>query len=275
MGNGRMDAVRKRLLAADEPDPVAVRRPHGRSPFFLTCDHAGRLLPRALGDLGVPAAKYERHIAWDTGAAAASRLVSKALDASLVEQVYSRLVIDCNRDPSAAKPCRKSASSRPFPAMSRCRRRRRRSGARRSSSPITPGSQPCSTPTQKRAWRRSSSPCIPHTDLQGRGAALACRGPLQSRPVPGAHPARPVQGRRRPRGRRQRAYHISDETDYGIPVHGSSMASGAASPRRDRDSAGPHRRRGWPGGLGGTHGPSAARRPRAASVHAWLLRICR
>ena len=69
-------------------------------PLFLTCDHAGRRVPRALGDMGMPAAEFERHIAWDIGAAAVSRLMSEALDAPLVEQVYSRLVIDCNRDPS-------------------------------------------------------------------------------------------------------------------------------------------------------------------------------
>ena len=58
-----MDVENRRLLAANEPDPVMVRRPDGTSPFFLTCDHAGRRVPRALGDLGVPAPEYERHIA--------------------------------------------------------------------------------------------------------------------------------------------------------------------------------------------------------------------
>ena len=95
-----MQPMKRRLIAPDEPDPVVVRRASGRSPFFLTCDHAGRRIPRALGDMGMPAAEFERHIAWDIGAAAVSRLMSEALDAPLVEQVYSRLVIDCNRDPS-------------------------------------------------------------------------------------------------------------------------------------------------------------------------------
>src|SRR3954471_14321304 len=95
-----MQPMKRRLIAPDEPDPVVVRRASGRSPFFLTCDHAGRRVPRALGDMGTPAAEFERHIAWDIGAAPVSRLMSDALDAPLVEQVYSRLVIDCNRDPT-------------------------------------------------------------------------------------------------------------------------------------------------------------------------------
>ena len=85
------------LLEADEPEPVVVHNTDGRSPIFLTCDHAGRRIPRRLGDLGLAAAELERHIAWDIGALATSRLLSAMLDAPLVEQVYSRLVVDCNR----------------------------------------------------------------------------------------------------------------------------------------------------------------------------------
>ena len=41
------------LLAADEPAPVILRNADGGSPFFFTCDHYGRRIPRALGDLGI------------------------------------------------------------------------------------------------------------------------------------------------------------------------------------------------------------------------------
>src|ERR1700742_4989698 len=95
-----MNSLKRRLLGPDEPDPVIIRNADRASPFFLTCDHAGRRLPRALGDLGLPAAEFDRHIAWDIGVAAVSRRLSDMLDASLVEQIYSRLVIDCNRSPS-------------------------------------------------------------------------------------------------------------------------------------------------------------------------------
>lgn len=85
------------LLGPDDPAPYAVHRPQGRSPFLLTCDHAGRAVPRALGDLGVPAAEWDRHIAWDIGAAGMAQAIAEALDAWLICQTYSRLVIDCNR----------------------------------------------------------------------------------------------------------------------------------------------------------------------------------
>jgi len=87
------------LLDETDPPPFQVVGTRGRSPFLLTCDHAGRLLPKKLGDLGVPASELTRHIAWDIGASGLSRALSKRLDAVLVEQTYSRLVIDVNRPP--------------------------------------------------------------------------------------------------------------------------------------------------------------------------------
>jgi predicted N-formylglutamate amidohydrolase len=88
-----------KLLEAGEPSPVTVIRPHGTSPFLLVCDHAGNRIPRKLGTLGVSEVDRRRHIAWDVGAAAMANRVSELLDAPLVLQTYSRLVIDCNRDP--------------------------------------------------------------------------------------------------------------------------------------------------------------------------------
>ena len=72
----------------------------GQSVFVLTADHAGRTIPRRLGTLGLAPGDLERHIAWDIGIADVARQVSAALDAPLILQRYSRLVIDCNRDPA-------------------------------------------------------------------------------------------------------------------------------------------------------------------------------
>ena len=69
----------------------------GASAFFILCDHAGNLIPRALGALGLPAAELARHIAWDIGAGEVARRLGAALGAHTVWQRYSRLVIDCNR----------------------------------------------------------------------------------------------------------------------------------------------------------------------------------
>src|SRR5712664_2098965 len=90
------------LLGSADVPPVSEHNAASRSPFLLTCDHYGRLLPQALGDLGLPAGELERHIAWDIGIAGVAEMLSKHLDAHLIVQRYSRLVIDCNRPPDVA-----------------------------------------------------------------------------------------------------------------------------------------------------------------------------
>jgi len=91
------DAHSRTLLAADEPPAFSVEREHGTSPFVLICDHAGRRIPRALGTLGLDDKELSRHIAWDIGARGLASHLSTRLDAILIAQTYSRLVIDCNR----------------------------------------------------------------------------------------------------------------------------------------------------------------------------------
>lgn len=85
------------LLKPDEVPPVMEENTGGKSPFLLTCDHYGRLIPRVLGDLGVSASEMERHIAWDIGIAGVTTELSQLMDAHMIAQRYSRLVIDCNR----------------------------------------------------------------------------------------------------------------------------------------------------------------------------------
>src|SRR5712671_3818403 len=87
------------LLGNADVPPVLEHNAASRSPFLLTCDHYGRLLPQTLGDLGLPASELARHIAWDIGIAGVAEALSKHLDAHLIAQRYSRLVIDCNRPP--------------------------------------------------------------------------------------------------------------------------------------------------------------------------------
>jgi predicted N-formylglutamate amidohydrolase len=96
-----MNEMPEGLLAADEPAPVTVHNENGLSPFLIVADHAGNAMPRALGRLGLPDAECERHIALDIGIAAVCREVADALDATLVQQDYSRLIIDCNRTPGS------------------------------------------------------------------------------------------------------------------------------------------------------------------------------
>lgn len=88
------------LLSAGDPPPVSFLNPSGASPFLLIGDHAGNAIPARLGDLGVSAADRTRHIGWDLGIAALGAALSRQLDAVWIAQAYSRLVIDCNRDPA-------------------------------------------------------------------------------------------------------------------------------------------------------------------------------
>lgn len=128
-----MDAVSPgsdALLAADEPSPVEVRRPRGRSTFLIVCDHAGARIPRALGSLGLAGADLARHIAWDIGAASVTRRLSETWDACAVLQRYSRLVIDCNRPPGSPTSIVAASEQTPVPgnagvdALERQRRER-------------------------------------------------------------------------------------------------------------------------------------------------------
>lgn len=89
------------LLVAGDPGPVIVHNKSGSSPLLLLGDHAGRVIPQRLNTLGLDPAALDRHIAWDIGIAGLGRLLSAALDATFIEQAYSRLVIDCNRRPLA------------------------------------------------------------------------------------------------------------------------------------------------------------------------------
>ena len=89
------------LLDAEDVPPVHEDNAAGRSPFLLTSDHYGRLIPRVLGDLGLPETELARHIAWDIGISGVAEALAKHLDAHLIAQRYSRLVIDCNRPPTA------------------------------------------------------------------------------------------------------------------------------------------------------------------------------
>ena len=95
--------VTDNLLAADEPAAFECIR-FGDKPIIISCDHASNRIPKALNKLGLAQEELLRHIAWDIGAAQVAKLVAESLQATLLTNNYSRLVVDCNRylsDPSA------------------------------------------------------------------------------------------------------------------------------------------------------------------------------
>jgi predicted N-formylglutamate amidohydrolase len=80
-----------------------VRVAGARSPYVFTCDHAGNRLPRRLGNLGLSALELDSHIAWDRGIAGLGTKLAERLNAFLIMQSYSRLVIDVNRPLASAE----------------------------------------------------------------------------------------------------------------------------------------------------------------------------
>lgn len=88
---------KSRLLSENDPQPVSVFNDIGQSRIVLTCEHAGNTIPECLGTLGLDSQDLLRHIAWDIGAAVTAKYIAEHIDAPLVLQNYSRLVIDCNR----------------------------------------------------------------------------------------------------------------------------------------------------------------------------------
>jgi predicted N-formylglutamate amidohydrolase len=80
----------------DEP-PVELLPGRADGGLLLLCDHASNALPRAYGDLGLPAEEFARHIAYDIGAAAVTRHLAALFEAPAVLTRFSRLLIDPNR----------------------------------------------------------------------------------------------------------------------------------------------------------------------------------
>lgn len=64
---------------------------------LILCDHAGNAIPAGYGDLGLPRAALERHIAYDIGAAWVARRLAARLGAPAALSTFSRLLIDANR----------------------------------------------------------------------------------------------------------------------------------------------------------------------------------
>lgn len=87
------------LIGPGEPPAFEVINGEGKAPLLLVCDHASNRIPSALGRLGLQPEALRLHIAYDIGAADLTRRLAARLDAPAVFAGYSRLVIDCNRQP--------------------------------------------------------------------------------------------------------------------------------------------------------------------------------
>jgi predicted N-formylglutamate amidohydrolase len=67
--------------------------------WLVTVDHASNAVPDWVngGDLGLPAADMNRHIAYDVGALGVAQGIGEALNSPVIASRFSRLVIDPNR----------------------------------------------------------------------------------------------------------------------------------------------------------------------------------
>ena len=89
------------LLSELDPNPVQLVNENSEAPVLLLCEHAGRAIPKRLGTLGLNKEALMSHIGWDIGAEALARNLAERLNAPLILQRYSRLVIDGNRPPGS------------------------------------------------------------------------------------------------------------------------------------------------------------------------------
>ena len=89
------------LLSPTDPDPVERVNWESDSEILLVCEHAGQAIPSKLGDLGVDQDAVNSHRGWDINAEKLALEIAGTINAPLVIQRYSRLVIDCNRPPES------------------------------------------------------------------------------------------------------------------------------------------------------------------------------
>jgi predicted N-formylglutamate amidohydrolase len=87
------------LLGENDPDPYVIVNGDENTPLLLICDHASNRIPASFDKMGLTVQELGYHIGIDIGAAGVTRYISEKLKAPAVLCNYSRLVIDCNRQP--------------------------------------------------------------------------------------------------------------------------------------------------------------------------------
>lgn len=68
-------------MPQSDPPAVSVVNETGASPIVLLCEHASNYIPARYARLGLTESDLERHIAYDIGAAAVARQISRRLNA--------------------------------------------------------------------------------------------------------------------------------------------------------------------------------------------------
>jgi predicted N-formylglutamate amidohydrolase len=209
------------LLAPDEPSAFTIVNAHSVSPWVITCDHAGRRIPRALGTMGVSEAERARHIGWDIGAAAVARRLAARLDGWAILQTYSRLVIDCNRPPGVDSSIPTRSENTPIPGNEGIDEA---AAAARRAEIFDP--YHAAIAAELDARKAAGRPAVlvamhSFTPVYDGIARPMHAGMLYNRDARLAHAL--LDGLRAEPGLvvgDNAPYCVSDESDYGIPVHG-------------------------------------------------------
>jgi predicted N-formylglutamate amidohydrolase len=93
------ERVVQSLIGPYDPAPFEIYNPEGTAPILFVSDHASRAIPQSMNTLGLDRTALGLHIAYDIGAAELTRMLARRLNAQAVLSGYSRLLIDCNRQP--------------------------------------------------------------------------------------------------------------------------------------------------------------------------------
>jgi predicted N-formylglutamate amidohydrolase len=201
------------LLAEDEPPAYRVEQPDGGSRILFTADHAGRLIPRALGNLGLNEPDLSRHIAWDIGIAGVTSRLANLLGATAILQTYSRLVIDCNRHPDVPSAYPLISEATPIPGNQSLTEAEKRARQAAIFDPYHAAIEKLKAGKIYIAMH-SFTPAYLGVDRSMQVALLYNRNPRLSRIL-----AALLRAEGDLAVAENEPYYVSDETDYGVPVH--------------------------------------------------------
>jgi predicted N-formylglutamate amidohydrolase len=203
------------LLGAEEPPVFRILNPGAAGPFLLTADHAGRRIPRRLGDLGLRQPDLSRHIAWDIGIAGVTERLAEALGATAILQTYSRLVIDCNRQPHVPSAFPVVSEETPIPGNAGLSEGEKTSRRETIFDPYHAEIRRLISVLGRPVYvaMHSFTPVYLGVARPMQVAVLYNRNPRLSRIMAGLLRSENLAVAE------NEPYRVSDETDYGVPVH--------------------------------------------------------
>ena len=207
--------------------PVVVVNAAGRAPFVIVCEHASRLLPAGYNRLGLPANEFERHIAWDIGAAEVAVRLACLLDAPLFLAGYSRLLIDLNRPPGSPDSIVRVSENTRIPGNAAVGPEE---AERRRQQWFAPFHDAVAAHLDARRGRPTAVIGMHTFTPVFRGTARSWHaGVLFGRAeIFGHHLASAIENRWQGAVGRNEPYRVTLEDDYTVPVHGDARGLAAA-----------------------------------------------